>query len=167
MINRVSIAHRTVVGICAVAGVLACAQMSFAAPDVIRKGQALFQGRLRFVNAGPSCISCHNNDAVFSGGTLADDLTMEFSQMGESGIRAILADSPFPAMTVAYERRPLEEDEIQALIGFLQHADKGGSLQPPRKYGWTMLGAGIGGVGVLLGLYSLMWRRRKRKSVNH
>lgn len=134
--------------------------------DEIRQGQFLFQGRLRFANAGPSCISCHNNDAVFGGGNLASDLTGVFSRLGEPGLRAILADSPFPAMTVAYEGRPLEDDEIRALIGFLQHADKEDLHQSPWKYGWIMLGVGMGGVGVLLGFYSLMWRRRKRKSVN-
>lgn len=134
--------------------------------DDIKQGQALFQGKRRFVNDSPSCISCHNNDAVFGGGALAKDLTMVFSRLGEPGIHAILANPPFPVMQAAYEGRPLEEAEIRALVGFLQHADQENTLRQPRKYGWVMFGAGMGGVGLLLGFYSLMSRRRKRCSVN-
>lgn len=135
--------------------------------DIVR-GRDLFQGKQRFANGGPSCISCHNvtNNAVLGGGILAADLTMVFSRTGGPGIQAILSNPPFPVMQAAYDGRLPDDGEIRALIGFLQHADKENTLQQPREYSWVMFGAGLGGVGVLLGFYSLMWRRRKRGSVN-
>jgi hypothetical protein len=131
-------------------------------------GQALFQGRTRFANGGPSCISCHttNTPTGISGGSLAADLTTVFSRTGTPGIQAILTNPPFPVMQAAFEGRPLESDEVHALIGFLQFADKENTLRQPRQYGWVMFGVGLGGVGMLSGAYSLLWRRRKRKSVN-
>lgn len=137
-------------------------------PEEIARGRNLFQGRLRFVNGGPSCISCHNTNATtgISGGSLAADLTAVYAKMGASGIEAVLKSPPFPVMKAAFEGHPLHDDEINDMIGFLQFADKENKLRQPREYGWVMLGAGLGGVGVLLGFYSLMWRRRKKGSVN-
>lgn len=135
-------------------------------PEEIQQGQALFQGRLRFANGGPSCISCHSTNTGIGGGNLAADLTMVFSKVGASGIEAILTSPPFPVMQAAFEGRPLGDDEVRTLIGFLQHADKENALHQPRKYGLAMFGAGLGGVGALSGFYSLMWRRRKNRSVN-
>ena len=39
-------------------------------------------------------------------------------------------------------------------------------LHQPRDYGIKLFGAGVVGVIILLGLYSLMWRGRLRGSVN-
>jgi mono/diheme cytochrome c family protein len=137
-----------------------------ATPDEIVRGKKLFQGKLRFANGGPSCISCHNNAAAVGGGSLAADLTTVFSRTGAAGIRAILTSSPFPVMQTAFANQPLEDDEIAALIGFLQQADKENTLHQPREYGWVMFGVGLGGVGALSAIYSFLWRRRKQKSVN-
>lgn len=134
--------------------------------EEIMRGQNLFQGKERFTNGGPSCISCHNTSTGMSGGSLAADLSTVFSKMGASGIEAIIKSPPFPVMQAAFEGKPLEDDEASSLIHFLYHADKENTLRQPREYGWVMFGAGLGGVGVLLGFYSLMWRRRRRGSVN-
>ncbi len=139
-----------------------------ARPEEITLGQNLFQGKVRFANGGPSCISCHNvnNASVLGGGILAKGLTTVFSRVGASGIGAILKSPPFPVMQAAYQERPFGEDEIRALIAFLQYADKENTLHQPREYGWAMFFAGLAGVGVLMGLYSVRGRRRKRRSVN-
>ncbi len=136
--------------------------------DEIVLGQNLFQGKVRFANGGPSCISCHNvnNASVLGGGILAKGLTTVFSRMGAPGIRAILTSPPFPVMQTAFEGRSFGDNEIRALIAFLQYADKENTLHQPREYGWAMFTAGLGGVLVLLGLYSVLGRRRKRRSVN-
>lgn len=136
--------------------------------DEIERGQNLFQGRVRFANGGPSCISCHHvkNDAIIGGGILAKELTTAFSRIGGEGVRAILGGPPFPVMQAAYKGMPFTDDEIRALAGFLQHADKEHAYQQPRDYGWGLFSAGAGGVVVLLGFYSVMGRRRKRQSVN-
>lgn len=136
--------------------------------DEIVLGQNLFQGKIRFANGGPSCISCHNvnNAAILGGGILAKELTTVFSRMGAAGIRAIVTSPPFPVMRTAYEGRPFSDDEVRLLIGFLQHADKENTLHQPREYGWAMFLVGLAGVFVLLGFYLILGRRRKRKSVN-
>jgi len=131
-------------------------------------GEDLFQGRVRLSNGGPACNSCHEvtNDAVIGGGILARELTTVFSRLGGPGVRAILGSPPFPVMQQAYQNEPLTESEVKALIGFLEHADSEHGLHQPRDYGIGLFTSGVAGAVVLLGLYSLLWRRRKRLSVN-
>ena len=62
--------------------------------------------------------------------------------------------------------KPLTEEEVGALVGFLQRADEEQSLHQPRDYGPKLLGAGVTGTVLLLGLYSLLWRTRSKGSVN-
>jgi len=139
-------------------------------PDEIRRGQDLFDGKVRFAGKGVSCNACHHvhHDAILGGATLSTDLTLAFSRMGKEGLRAILGNAPFPAMQAAYEGKALTADEIHALAGFLQHADKQQqtSDRQPIDVGLRMFGAGAAGVVVLLGFFSLIGRRRKKRSVN-
>jgi hypothetical protein len=69
-------------------------------------------------------------------------------------------------MQAAYEGKALTDDEVQALVGFLQQADREHAFQQPRDYGWRMFFGGAGGVVVLLGFGSLVGWRRKKRSVN-
>ena len=69
-------------------------------------------------------------------------------------------------MQRAYEDKALTDEEITALVGFLQQADAEQALHQPRNYGMMLLAAGVAGTVVLLGLYSLLWRGRLRSSVN-
>lgn len=139
-----------------------------ATPDEIRHGQDLFEGRVRFANRGPSCNACHHvtSDALLGGGLLAAELTLVFSRLGHAGVRAMIENSPFPVMQAAYEGKPLAADEIRALVGFLQHADREHARQMPKEWGWRMFSAGTGGMVVLLGIFSLAGRRRKTRCVN-
>jgi len=135
--------------------------------DVIM-GQNLFQGKVRLANGGPTCISCHDvkNDAVIGGGILARELTTVFSRMGEPGVRAILGSAPFPVMQQAYVNKPLTDEEIFSIVSFLEQADKEHMFQQPRDYGVKLAGTGVVGLIVLLGVYSLLWHKRKKKLVN-
>ena len=139
-----------------------------AMPDEIQRGQDLFEGKLRFAGGGPSCNACHHitNDALLGGGVLASELTLVFSRMGKQGISAMLGSAPFPVMQAAYAGKALTENEISALLGFLQHVDKEHARQMPKEWGWRMLSAGVGGVIVLLGIFALAGRRRKKQCVN-
>ncbi len=139
-----------------------------ATPADIARGQALFEGTARFENGGPTCNSCHDvvHDAVIGGGVLAKGLTTVFTRLGGPGVRAILGSPPFPVMQRAYQGRPLTPSEVTALIGFLQMADRDHMLQQPRDYGLKLALSGAVGVIVLLGLYTLFWRRRRRGPVN-
>jgi len=147
---------------------LAAAPAPDATPEQIVHGQELFQGTARFSNGGPTCNSCHDvaHDAVIGGGVLAIELTTVFSRLGGPGVRAILGSPPFPVMQRAYMDRPLTEDEVISLVGFLREADQDQALYQPRDYGIALFGSGIVGACLLLGLCSLIWRGRRRGSVN-
>jgi len=140
-----------------------------ATEEQVLLGQALFQGTTRLDNAGPACNACHDvtNEGFFGGGVLARDLTDAVSRLqGPAGVRAILGSPPFPVMQRAYQDKPLTDDEVAALVGFLQRVDAEQSLYQPRDYGIGLLLAGVVGTVLLLGLYSLIWRGRLRGSVN-
>ncbi len=139
-----------------------------ATEEQILLGQDLFQGKTRFMNGGPTCNSCHEvtNDAVIGGGVLAVELTTVFSKLGGPGVRAILGSPPFPVMQRAYQDKALTDEEVVALVGFLQRADAEQALHQPRDYGIKLFVAGVAGTVILLGLYSLAWRRRTTGSVN-
>jgi len=146
----------------------AAAPMAAATPEQVALGQELFQGTTRLANAGPSCNSCHDvtNDAVIGGGVLAKELTTVFTRLGGPGVRAILGSPPFPVMQRAYMDRPLTEEEVVSLVGFLEKADAEHALHQPRDYGIKLFGAGVLGALFLLGLYSLAWRGRRKGPVN-
>ena len=142
--------------------------MAEAQPGEIQLGQDLFEGKVRFANGGPSCNACHHvtSDTLLGGGLLAAELSLVFSRMGHAGVRAVIENSPFPVMQVAYAGKDLTGKEINALVGFLQHVDKEHARQMPKEWGWRMFSAGAGGVVVLLGVFSLAGRRRKKRCVN-
>jgi cytochrome c2 len=144
-------------------------QLRAATPEDIPKGQGLFEGTIRFVNRGPACNSCHHvkNDAVIGGGVLAAELTSVFTRMSGPGIQAILGKPPFPVMEQAFKDKALTEDEVVALVAFLQDADAKQSFQQPRDYGVRLLYSGAGGFVVLMAAYSAVWRRRRTRPVNH
>jgi mono/diheme cytochrome c family protein len=139
-----------------------------ASEEDIQAGQDLFQGILRFEEGGPACNACHDvrNDAVIGGGILATELTTVFSRMGGAGVKAILGHAPFPVMQAAYQDQSLTEQEVTALVAFLEYADSEQYNQLPRDYGVGLLLSGIAGASVLFLFFGLVWRGRKKGSVN-
>ena len=141
-----------------------------AGEDEIRFGRELFQGPVRFTNGGPTCNACHDvmYGGVMGGGTLARDLTDVFTRIGEPGVRAIIENPPFPTMQQAYEGMPLSDSEVVGLLAFLSQAE--GRVPMPmrraRGVGVMLLGAGVTGSVFLLGLFSLIWRGRRKGSIN-
>ena len=134
----------------------------------IQEGQALFQGAIRFDNGGPACNACHDvrNDAVIGGGILAAELTTVFSRMGGAGVKAILGQAPFPVMQAAYVDKPLTDDEVVALVAFLEYADSEQYNQLPRDYGIGLFLSGTFGAAILFLLFGIIWRKRKTGPVN-
>jgi cytochrome c551/c552 len=73
----------------------------------IESGAFLFSGEKRLANGGAACNSCHSvkDERIFSGGTLAKDLTESWDNMGSSGVAAIIRSSPFPVMNMPFSVR--------------------------------------------------------------
>jgi len=141
---------------------------SVPAPKDINLGKELFQGTVRFSKHGAACNSCHDvkNDAVIGGGILAQELTTVFSRMGKEGVEAILGQAPFPVMQAAYNNHPITQQEISALVAFLQDADSKKDFQQPRDYGVGLLITGIAGGSIVFFLCGLLFRHRTNGSVN-
>ena len=138
-----------------------------ATAEDILAGKALFTGELRLKNGGATCITCHNVDRadIPAGGALARDLTNAHSRLGEAGVMAILTSPPFPAMNKAFAKVPLTRREVFQITAFLQSMDVASSKGP--NYGTRLFVSGLGGAILLLGLFSGVWVRGKRRSVNH
>lgn len=131
-------------------------------PEQIEEGGRLFEGAQRFENRGVSCNACHDvhRDDVFGGGSLAADLT----DYGAQGVDALLHNPPFPEMEVAYEDRPLTDNEIESLQAFLHDVEQ--NPDDPRPPGGIFFASGLLGMVILIGLCSVVWRGRRRESVN-
>lgn len=132
----------------------------------ITTGQKLFEGSIRLTNGGTACISCHNvvSDRIMPGGLLAKDLTAAHSRLGgDAGILGILNAPPFPAMTQAYNGKPITEKEIAAITAFLNKADKESatqkaSIHPLLKWGF------IGWIAWVVIIF-FIWYNRKKDTV--
>lgn len=138
-----------------------------ATPEQIENGKNLFEGKVEFINRGPSCISCHevNYKGVLPGGLLAKNLTTAYSRMGgDMGLQGILGAPPFPAMTDSFSNHPLTEGEINDLIAFLYKVDSDQQNQVSASVS-PLLKGGIPGVILLFVLYFIIWHNRKRRSV--
>jgi len=134
----------------------------------VTKGKALFQGERSFKNGGASCISCHhvNAEDMVQGGLIAADLTKSFTRNGGlAGIKGILEFPPYPAMKDAYQHAALTEDESVKLQVFLMHADEEDLVAENSLL--DMMKQGVIGVVVLLLVISLVWFKRKKRSVNY
>lgn len=129
-------------------------------------GRQYFEGSKGFLKGGPACITCHNvkNDALIPGGLFAKDLTDVYERMGE-GITGWLSAPPFPAMISSYQNHELTEIERGHLTAFFKHANEVKDDQKPATAAYLFLLGGLGGLGVILIIISLMYMRRKKQMV--
>ena len=132
------------------------------------KGKALFQGKRKFKNGGASCVSCHHvsHPEAIQGGLLAMDLTNTFSRIGGlAGIKGIIDFPPYPAMKDAYQHASLTEEESVQVQVFLMRADKNDIVSETSIS--DLMKQGIFSVVILLVVISLVWFKRKKRSVNY
>lgn len=132
------------------------------------KGKALFVGERKFKNGGASCVSCHhvNTTEGVQGGLLAADLTKSFSRNGGfPGIKGILEFPPYPAMKDAYQNTAITKDESIKLQVFLMHADENDEVTETSIS--DLMKQGVLGVILMLVIISLVWFKRKKRSVNY
>ena len=136
--------------------------------EIEARGKELFEGFRGFKNGGASCISCHhvNADEGVQGGLLAKDLTQSFSRIGGmAGIKGIIDFPPYPAMKDAYTNAAITEEESVQLQVFLMRADKKNAMTDSSVS--SFMKQGIIGMLVLLVIISLVWFKRKKRSVNY
>lgn len=132
------------------------------------KGKALFQGNKKFANGGASCISCHHVNSVdaVQGGLIAMDLTNTFSRIGGmAGIKGIIDFPPYPAMKDAYQHAAITEDESVVLQVFLMRADANNLAAESTVLDFVK--QGLIGMIILLVVISVVWFKRKKRSVNY
>lgn len=131
-------------------------------------GRDLFSGKQRFINGGPSCISCHNvkYDSIISGGGLALDLTETYKRLGKNGVQSMINGLPFPQMRVTYQDRTITEKETTQLVSFLYEVSQQPEYPVGTSYRNMLLIWGTIGAAVLMGLIPLIWYKRKKDSVN-
>jgi len=130
----------------------------------VQNGMDLFQGNKNFQNGGPACIVCHNvdNEDVMSGGLFAKDLTHIVEDFPGLGFWLMNPDKP--AMIASYKDHEILQHEGVAIEAFLAYAHTKGSSASMGGGSILALG-GLGGLVVLLGLVTLIWKNRKTSMV--
>lgn len=131
--------------------------------DQIAEGRDYFVGLKAFANRGAACISCHSVEGVspFGGGRLGPDLTLAFNKYrGREGLLGWLSSPPTPTMQPIYKNHALAEDEIIALIAYLENAREGREEASVARLNFFLLG--LGGAAAGLVLFDYLWRRRFR-----
>ncbi len=106
-----------------------------------------------------NCTSCH----TIGGGRLTGpDLTAAYGRLdGRKALGAWLASPPSAVMQPLFRDRPLEADEILALVAFLKAGAETGEVETPPKSLAFVLSA-IGLAAALMVLFDVVWRSRFR-----
>lgn len=135
----------------------------------IESGRDLFSGEQRFINGGATCVSCHNvpNATLFGGGRLAVDLTNAYSRLGEGGLVNIIQTQPFPVMKQTFVNNSLTDNEVYDLASYLKDVDEKQKNAVQANQSFNFLYSGVGGLAVLLVLFTGFWHNRRKRSVNY
>ncbi len=101
-----------------------------ATPFDLTRGKQFFEGRLRFAQGGPSCLSCHSaSGAGFAGGGRLGPLLNAAPGKYGKNLAAAIENPAFPSMQGAFGQRPLTPEEAFQVAAFLHSV----SAQPPPK----------------------------------
>lgn len=114
------------------------------------RGRQLFTGAIPFMNGGPACLACHDDDAlgVPGGGTMGPDLTNLASRIGTEGVAAALDTLYFPTMAPLFRAHPLAAAERRDVAAFLEMP----TTNPERE---ALVTIGIGAAGIVIGVVFL------------
>ncbi len=131
-------------------------------------GQELYEGRIRFENDGPSCISCHNIQRKETKllTNYAKDVMASFETLGEAGVSAILKTPPYPVMAESFNGHELTDAERHDLLAYLRDAKVLAPNMGLSSMYSNFLSVSLMGGVFLFVLYSLFWFNRKGGSVN-
>jgi cytochrome c2 len=125
-------------------------------------GEALFSGRVAFINGGTPCMACHSTAGLnaIGGGTLGPDLTHVYGRMGDAGLSAALVGLPFPSMQGIFTNYPLTTQEQADLFAYFQETDQ----QPAQTSALDsniVWGVGAAGAIFLFGGMLVFWPRQR------
>jgi len=133
-------------------------------PADVARGRQLFLGLQTLANGAPACHSCHavHDLGGLGGGGLGPDLTKAYERLdGRKGLSAWLSAPGTNTMQPLFKNRPLESDEIHALVAYFEDA-----AQHPEADRATpqviFLLLGLGGAVALLMGFEFLWRGRYR-----
>lgn len=133
-------------------------------PADVAAGAAIFTGRQRLANRGPSCVSCHTVRGVggLGGGQLAPDLTRVFERLGgRQGLTAWLGAPATPTMRSVFATRALAQAEIAPLVAYFeQSARQGGQDNRAGLTAFVVLGFGFAAAGLVV--MDSAWKHRFR-----
>jgi mono/diheme cytochrome c family protein len=131
----------------------------------IDQGRQFFVGARRFAGGGAACVSCHwaNGALAIGGGRLGPDLTTVYGKLqGRKGLAGWLASPYPPTMQPIYKNHSLRDDEIIALVAFLEATNQEEAAAPTSvdRLNFFLLALGATAGGFVL--FDFIWRRRFR-----
>jgi mono/diheme cytochrome c family protein len=130
----------------------------------IELGRQMFRGRLRLVNSGPACMSCHTVAGLggLGGGRLGPDLTRVYERLqGRKNLASWLLAPATETMQPIYAKASLTNEEILPLVAFLEEEARTGKEDTATAQVSFLL---LGLAGAALGFVAadLLWRGRLR-----
>lgn len=135
----------------------------FSEADIAR-GRDIFLGKIKLVNTGPSCVSCHTTIGLggLGGGRLGPDLSKVYERLeNRKTLGSWLLAPPTTTMQPVFRDHPLEADEILPLVAFFEdRAQRGGEDTSPARLNFFLIG--LGGTVLALVGFDLAWRKRFR-----
>lgn len=130
----------------------------------VQKGRELFLGATGFKSGAPACVSCHTSASLggLGGGNLGPDLTAAYARLeGRTALAAWLSSPPSETMRPLFADRPLESEEVLALVAFFGDESASG-LEQSESSNLPFLLMGLGLAATLLVVMDLVWRNRFR-----
>ena len=132
--------------------------------DDVERGSEMFLGVRPLEAGGAACLACHDIRGLeaLGGGALGPNLTRVYERFGgRQGLESWLSAPPTPLMSSLYRTKPLNEQEITALTAFFEDRADDDTVPQGTWHGAFFL-LGTLGTGLLLGVFHLLWRGRRR-----
>lgn len=130
-------------------------------PLEVTRGRELFFGLRSLGGGGASCAACHTVGSMggLGGGRLGPDLTRVYERLGDrKAVGTWLMAPATPTMQAVFREKGLTQDEILALLAYLEEARVAQPSDQTQIMTFFLLGLG----GMVLGLVALQgaWRKR-------